>query len=438
MSSSRLPSVISSKKPESRKKTIEIVIVETSEDDKEEVEVVERRSKKKNNADRIKNVNVQNSPVPRSKKKQVDVEEEEEEEEEEVDVKERRSKKKHDAGLKRKNPVVEEEEVEVQESVKLKNTRSSPKKAKDNKVVEEGSKAKISISEKKVVVEIEKPSRKKRQLLDEEDDDFVDVPGVSRIQKGKGKEVKKEVGAKDCVREMRFGTLLQSKLMDVPMKMCYYVLERLDVEKVKVVVENGMLNVSAQSVHDMLGLPLGGMSFKDMALVDEGDEESCMFEWKAQFENIKDLRLKQLKNDILLTRAGDFNFRINFLVIFINTFCESTSMGKCNLNALYHIKKDTDISSINWCQYIVDCLVRTKGAYKPDKESVREDYEMVDGGFQFGEINGKFVEEFVDISDDDEEDQDYEEDVDEEDGPAALVVDNDEERILFRKPHLRN
>ena len=85
------------------------------------------------------------------------------------------------------------------------------------------------------------------------------------------------------------------------MKMCYYVLERLDVEKMEVIVEKGVLNVNAESVHDMLGLPLGGTLFKDMPVF---DEDSCMFEWKNQYENTKDLRLKQLKNEILLT--GDF------------------------------------------------------------------------------------------------------------------------------------
>ncbi|KAL4562008.1 hypothetical protein LXL04_034196 [Taraxacum kok-saghyz] len=82
-----------------------------------------------------RNVNIQNSPVTRSKMKQVVVEEEEEEEDEEEE---------------------EEEEVEV-------------------------------------VVEMEKPSLKKRQLVDEYDDDFVDVSGPSRKQKGKGKEAKKGV-----------------------------------------------------------------------------------------------------------------------------------------------------------------------------------------------------------------------------------------------------
>ncbi|CAI9282756.1 unnamed protein product [Lactuca saligna] len=44
-------------------------------------------------------------------------------------------------------------------------------------------------------------------------------------------------------------------------------------------------------------------------------------------------------------------------------------MGKCNLNPLYLIGRDIDLSSINLCDFIVDCLVRTKKVYNPEKES---------------------------------------------------------------------
>ncbi|KAL4561673.1 hypothetical protein LXL04_033844 [Taraxacum kok-saghyz] len=123
---------------------------------------------------------------------------------------------------------------------------------------------------------MEKRSRKR--LVDEDDEDVV-VDEVGPSRKGKRQEAKKP--KKEAVRkpkaandfssmknrcspiallsithglskeqknyicEMGFGTLLQSKLMDVPMKMCYYVLEKLDVEGMKVVLETGVLNVSA-------------------------------------------------------------------------------------------------------------------------------------------------------------------------------------------------
>ncbi|KAL4589589.1 hypothetical protein LXL04_002497 [Taraxacum kok-saghyz] len=402
---------------------------------------------------------VQNSPVTRSQAKGVVIEvedeeeDEEEEDEEEEEVRERRSKNKHDGGSKEN----------------VKNKSSSSKKGKDKKeepkgkhdggkrVVEEENEEE---DEEEEVRErrsknkhdggskenMEKRSRKR--LVDEDDEDVV-VDEVGPSRKGKRQEAKKpkkeavrktkaandfpsmknrcspiallsiihglSKDQKNSIRDMGFGTLLQSKLMDVPMKMCYYVLEKLDVEGMKVVLETGVLDVSVQSVYDRLGLPLGGMSFEEMEAVDEDDKES--------------------------------------------------SCGSANLNALYHIKKETDISSINWCQYVVDCLKRTKRAYKPDKESsffyglaaylallyvdevkfdrmdiprtrlaicqwsfemirVREDYEMMEGGFGLGQVNGVFVEDFVDISDDDEDDIEYEEEVQED-----VVVDSDDERI---------
>ncbi|KAL4580134.1 hypothetical protein LXL04_016315 [Taraxacum kok-saghyz] len=351
---------------------------------------------------------VENSPVTRSQAKGVvieveeDEEDEEDEEEKEEEVRERRSKNKHDGGSKEN----------------VKNKSSSSKKGKDKKKEPKG---KITFVGKRVVVEMEKRSRKR--LVDEDDEDVVvDEAGPSRkgkrqeAKKPKKEAVRKQKAANDfpsmknrcspifvlsiihglskeqknSIWEIGFGTLLQSKLMDVPMKMCYYVLEKLDVEGMKVVVETGVLDVSAQSVNDMLGLPFGGI--------------------------------------------------INFLVLFINTFCESTSMGKFNLNNLYHIKKEIDISSIDWCQYVVDCLKRTKKAYKLDKESsffygpvaylassemirVREDYEMMEGGFGLGQVNGVFFEDFFDVSDDDEDDIEYEEQVQDD-----VEIDSDDER----------
>nr|KAJ0204470.1 hypothetical protein LSAT_V11C500281000 [Lactuca sativa] len=160
----------------------------------------------------------------------------------------------------------------------------------------------------------------------------------------------------------------------------------------------------------MLGLPSGGSLLSNIDYISENNEESCMFEWKKQYENIDKLRLKQLKNELVQTSAADDNFIINFLVLFINSFCESTSMGKCNLNPLYLIRRDTDLSSIDWCDYIVDCLLLYVDAFKFDhvqvtrkrptifysmSEKIRflEDILQESGGFGCGHVNEAYVEE---------------------------------------------
>ena len=159
------------------------------------------------------------------------------------------------------------------------------------------------------------------------------------------------------------------KMIDVPLKIVYYVLDHFNFESLKVEFDNCEVSVDSKSIQEMLGLPSGGSLLSNMDYISENNEESCMFEWKKQYENIDKLRLKQLKNELVKTSAADDNFRINFLALFINTFFESTSMGKCNLNPLYVIRRDTDLSNIDSSDYIVDCLVRTKKIYNPEKES---------------------------------------------------------------------
>nr|KAJ0215163.1 hypothetical protein LSAT_V11C300111790 [Lactuca sativa] len=280
-------------------------------------------------------------------------------------------------------------------------TRSSSKREKANEVSQTRSKTskKTVIEQPKVKLRVKvKTVSKKRELSDEDDSDFQSRPGSSKKPKRETKVLKKDKTSvvikefpslknrcspesllgviqglsreqKDCVRAMGFGSLLGMRMIDVPLNIVYYVLDHFNFESLKVEFDNCEVSVDSKSVQEMLGLPSGGSLLSNMDYISENNEESCMFEWKKQFENIDKLRLKQLKNELVQTSAADDNFKINFLVLFINTFCESTSMGKCNLNPLYLIRRDTDLSSIEWCDYIVDFLVRTKKVYNPEKES---------------------------------------------------------------------
>ncbi|CAI9277666.1 unnamed protein product [Lactuca saligna] len=249
--------------------------------------------------------------------------------------------------------------------------------------------AKVVKKEKKVVVIKEFPSLKNicspRSLLGV-------IQGLSREQK-------------ECIRVMGFVSLLRMKMIDVPLKIAYYVLDHINFETLKVEFENCQVGVDSKSIHEILGLPSGGSLLSNMDYIAENSEESCMFELKKHYENIDKLRLKHLKNEFVRTSAADDNFRINFLVLFINIFYESTSMGKCNLNPLYLIRRNIDLSSIDWCDFIVDCLVRMKQVYNPEKESsffyrsptpygtFLEDILQENGGFGYEDANEPSVEE---------------------------------------------
>ncbi|CAI9286695.1 unnamed protein product [Lactuca saligna] len=168
---------------------------------------------------------------------------------------------------------------------------------------------------------------------------------------------------KESVRSMGFGALLKMKITDIPLKLGFYVLQKFDYERMVIDIEGKELKVTAESVHDMLGIPIGGTKLTQLDQWPKDDKSYD--EWKQLFKKDSIIRLSAIKNVIVSTTQADFNFKLNFLVLFVNTFCESTSMGRCNLFPLSYISRKTDISNIDWCSYVLDCLVRTKNSYIP-------------------------------------------------------------------------
>ncbi|CAI9278032.1 unnamed protein product [Lactuca saligna] len=317
---------------------------------------------------------------------------------------------------------------------------------------------------------------RKHELSDEDDSYFQSRPGSSKKPKRESKVLKKDkkvavikefpslknrcspgslLGViqglsrehKDCVRAMGFGSLLGMKMIDVSLKIVYYVLDHFNFETLKVEFENCQVSVESKSVQEMLGLPSGGSLLSNMDYISENHEESCMFEWKKQYENIDKLRLKQLKNELVRNNAAYDNFRINFLVLFINTLCESISMGKCNLNPLYLIRRDIYLSSIDRCDYIVDYLLLYVETFKFDhlqvtrkrptifywtSEKIRfhVDILQASGGFGCGHVNETYVEEEFQESKHNEEESGVDED---ESYGEEDLCDEDEEDFDVNK-----
>ncbi|CAH1414514.1 unnamed protein product [Lactuca virosa] len=249
---------------------------------------------------------------------------------------------------------------------------------------------------------------------------------------------------------MGFGALLKMKITDIPLKLGFYVLQKFDSERMVIDIEGKELKVTAESVHDMLGIPIGGTKLTQL---DQWPKDDTSYdEWKQQFKKDSIIRLSAIKNVIVSTTQADFNFKLNFLVLFVNTFCESTSMGRCNLFPLSYISRKTNINNIDWCSYVLDCLVRTKNSYIPysdtnffvgpsaflvlfyadnihsealtvtrkrpticywssEKIRYRETFEQEKGRFGLGELNEEFVNE-QDEGDTDLEDSDSDKDED--------------------------
>ncbi|CAH1423583.1 unnamed protein product [Lactuca virosa] len=87
---------------------------------------------------------------------------------------------------------------------------------------------------------------------------------------------------KECVRSMGFGSLLKMKIIDIQLKLGFYILQKFDSERMVIDVEGKKLKVTAESVHDMLGIPTGGTILTEL---DQWPKDDTSYdEWKQEFK----------------------------------------------------------------------------------------------------------------------------------------------------------
>ena len=97
-------------------------------------------------------------------------------------------------------------------------------------------------------------------------------------------------------------------------------------------------------------------------MADREVTEDTITVWKKQLDDEDNIRTKAVQQVIMQTTRADSLFKVNIFVLMCNTLGQSMSMGTCDLSMLSKVTKDLDLSDIDWCGYVFDCLKETKSA----------------------------------------------------------------------------
>ena len=137
-----------------------------------------------------------------------------------------------------------------------------------------------------------------------------------------------------------------------------------------IVTQQGEIRITDKTVEAMFGIPSMGMDFNTLTASDS--EDPLVVAWKEQYKEGKVYKYNDSNylEKIRDSENGDDIFKMNFLTLFINTFCETELMGSRKIDFLEKLVKAKDeIENINWCKYVVECLGRTKGKWKPNDQT---------------------------------------------------------------------
>ncbi|KAJ9550855.1 hypothetical protein OSB04_014900 [Centaurea solstitialis] len=158
---------------------------------------------------------------------------------------------------------------------------------------------------------------------------------------------------KDWVRSIGFESILELKIDVIPSKMAFYIVNNLDCENLKLHVAGAMITITSSMVHDVFGLPIGGVDLFELPLSKKIDITA---EWLKQYDGKPLVRPMQIMEVMKKSKVNDFNFRMNFITLFMSTMVDCSKMGCCNISFLKYLRKDTDLKTIDWCKVMIDFL----------------------------------------------------------------------------------
>ncbi|CAI9266059.1 unnamed protein product [Lactuca saligna] len=168
------------------------------------------------------------------------------------------------------------------------------------------------------------------------------------------------------ISSIGLGNLLKMKVDECASIMGHYIVRNFNADRMVLKLHHGEIPINRQVIHEMLGLPLGHVTIKSMPYREVTDDTITV--WRKQFEDEDNIRPRAVQQVIMQSTRADLMFKVNIFVLLCNTLGQSMSMGTCDLSMLSKVTKDLDLSDIDWCGYVFDCLKETKSAWNPNSK----------------------------------------------------------------------
>lgn len=165
---------------------------------------------------------------------------------------------------------------------------------------------------------------------------------------------------KELIQSIGFGSILDLGINEIPVLLGRYVVDNFNHETSSICLPTGKIQITRQSIHDLLAVPIGGEKIVTRQRHKKSDKVTQI--WKQQF-TVKNIRpsdvVEQLKeNKYIQDKAKRKQlFVLNFLVLFTSCMIARNKLGTCNATFLPLITSIDRASQLDWCGYILDCLI---------------------------------------------------------------------------------
>ncbi|KAD6795346.1 hypothetical protein E3N88_06242 [Mikania micrantha] len=162
-----------------------------------------------------------------------------------------------------------------------------------------------------------------------------------------------------AIISMGFKPFLSLEVETVPTRLAQWLLSNYDSDNNELNAGNHTIKVTPSTVKDVLGIPLGRLPVNEKNKPRLGSSNTLNV-WKSQYQNKSRITVKDVFDQIKSNENGDWLFKLNWLVVYNIVLGWTTKSTTVNQRFLNSIIKDSDIPNMNWCEYLITCLQRTK------------------------------------------------------------------------------
>ncbi|KAJ9544600.1 hypothetical protein OSB04_024307 [Centaurea solstitialis] len=91
----------------------------------------------------------------------------------------------------------------------------------------------------------------------------------------------------------------------------------------------------------------------------DSEWDKTITKWTEKFSNLS-IRPNEIVKKVTESDKDDWNFKLNFIILSVNTMVETMKMGTCTTTIFPHLPKDLDFKNVNWCKFIYDSAKNNK------------------------------------------------------------------------------
>ncbi|GER33538.1 E3 ubiquitin-protein ligase [Striga asiatica] len=166
-----------------------------------------------------------------------------------------------------------------------------------------------------------------------------------------------------AVRDMGLEHLLDLTITATPLKMGLWLVNNFNHLDRKLRLYDGeKVHIKEEDVHAALGLPRGEIEIRNKKKRATSD---LLDEWVSLF-NVRipsNITASKVLDKMRECEDGGDWFKRHFLVLMVTCLFESSSNGMANFRLVHMLDDLTKVCKMNWCSYMIRCLVDTKRSW---------------------------------------------------------------------------